>query len=649
MRKLLYLIILLLLSSHPLMAANTYVATAANGGNDSNAGTIGSPWLTAKKGIESTTAGDTCKFGIGTFPITAYIVPPIGVHIDGVDSASTIFNVTFTTSAAFNMYSATVVNGNHYISDIKFEGNGTAYSAVYITRRSNITFNRCSFHNFLSGGVHAFDGYDNVANSPAISAINIYNCQFVDCSRYLAAGSFGAIWHRGVKDYSILNTTAIANYLPGDSAGFLVKGSRMKNVRISKCTFKLYNHDDGVKWAFALEYNHNLGGVQIDSCDIQGVLDFAGNMCYKGPYAYSLWIHHNRIGHESLSVRWADGIYLENYSTHVSMDMSDVIIEDNTFNYLTRAIIFMKVAEGLQSQFRRITIQRNPMTNIGRDASGANGWGITWSGSGGVFRDINIYNNVFSAAVIGARSQLVGINLPVRGSTVDVYKIINNITVGFDNSPIMTDGGYLTGTIDSLYIQNNIHYQNGNNNDPKWWGITPTNIFSSNLLKVDPLFISTRDFHLQTTSPAINAGMDVGLPYLYAAPDLGAYEYIIQTPAVLGTVILDSPYNTTSKGITIYAATVTNGGGTITERGLVWGTTINPTVSGSKVTMGSGLGVYKVVLSGLLPSTRYYLRAYVTNEAGTAYSDNVIINTTYTSNSHDKGRSIRNKGSILLW
>lgn len=32
------------------------------------------------------------------------------------------------------------------------------------------------------------------------------------------------------------------------------------------------------------------------------------------------------------------------------------------------------------------------------------------------------------------------------------------------------------------------------------------------------------DFHLSATSPAINAGVDVGLPYQGAAPDLGAYE-----------------------------------------------------------------------------------------------------------------------------
>lgn len=628
-------------------AANTYVATT---GNDvTGNGTIGNPWLTAKYGIEHTTAGDTCKFGIGTFNILAYIVPPIGVHIDGVDSTQTIFNVTFTTSAALNIYSSILEDGDHYISDIRFQGNNTAHSAISITRRSNVTVDRCSFHNFLSGGVYAFDGYDTYANSPAIDSIDILNSQFVDCSRYLASGSFGAIWHRGVSDYKILNTTVIANYLPGDSAGFLVKASRIKNVHINTCTLKLYNHDDGVKWAFAIEYNHVLGGIQIDSNDIQGVIDFSGSMCYKGAYPYSLWIHHNTIGHTSLSARWHDGIYLENYAENSSMDMSDVIIEDNIFNYLTRPIIFYKVTTGIQSQFKRITIQRNVASNIGRDAAGSNGWGITWGGSGGVFRDIFIYNNVFVASTLATRTQLVGINLPVRSSTVDNYKIINNTIIGFDNSPIMTDGSYLTGTIDSLFIQNNDIYQNGNSNDPKWWGIIPTNIFSSNNIKVDPLFISTSNYRLQPISPAINAGLNVGLPYLSTAPDIGAYEYVLESPAIIGTVVLDTEHNTTSRGTVIYANAADDGGGTITEKGIVWSITPSPTTASYKIIYGSGLGVYKIMLSNLTPSTKYYLRAYCINEAGTSYSNQVIINTTYSSKVMYRGKSLKLNGNTLRY
>jgi hypothetical protein len=42
----------------------------------------------------------------------------------------------------------------------------------------------------------------------------------------------------------------------------------------------------------------------------------------------------------------------------------------------------------------------------------------------------------------------------------------------------------------------------------------------------DPLFVkpANNDFRLRAGSPAIDAGVDVGLPFQGDAPDIGAYE-----------------------------------------------------------------------------------------------------------------------------
>jgi len=47
----------------------------------------------------------------------------------------------------------------------------------------------------------------------------------------------------------------------------------------------------------------------------------------------------------------------------------------------------------------------------------------------------------------------------------------------------------------------------------------------------DPLFVdpANGDFHLQEDSPAIDNGLDMGLPYAGSAPDIGAYEYGLPT------------------------------------------------------------------------------------------------------------------------
>ncbi len=83
---------------------------------------------------------------------------------------------------------------------------------------------------------------------------------------------------------------------------------------------------------------------------------------------------------------------------------------------------------------------------------------------------------------------------------------------------------------------------------------------------------------------------------------------------------------TTISGITRATATgggniSSDGGATVTTRGLCWSTSSNPTVAlTTKTTDGTGTGSYTSSITGLLPSTTYYVRSYATNSVGTAYT-----------------------------
>lgn len=73
-----------------------------------------------------------------------------------------------------------------------------------------------------------------------------------------------------------------------------------------------------------------------------------------------------------------------------------------------------------------------------------------------------------------------------------------------------------------------------------------------------------------------------------------------------------------------------DGGAAISVRGIVWSTSQNPTLASNlgSTNDGSGTGSFTSNLTGLTASTTYYVRAYATNSAGTAYGNEVSFTTT---------------------
>ena len=70
-----------------------------------------------------------------------------------------------------------------------------------------------------------------------------------------------------------------------------------------------------------------------------------------------------------------------------------------------------------------------------------------------------------------------------------------------------------------------------------------------------------------------------------------------------------------------------DGGGAITQRGVCWGATLNPQITDSKTTDGTGSGTFISNLTGLTIGTNYHVRAYATNSIGTAYGQDIAFST----------------------
>jgi uncharacterized protein (TIGR02145 family) len=96
----------------------------------------------------------------------------------------------------------------------------------------------------------------------------------------------------------------------------------------------------------------------------------------------------------------------------------------------------------------------------------------------------------------------------------------------------------------------------------------------------------------------------------------------------LPEILTDMPTDITEMSAKTSATIISDGGGDITARGVCWGTSTTPDISGYHTLDGSGKGTFTALIEGLTSNSFYYARAYATNITGTAYG-NLVSFTTY--------------------
>ncbi len=80
----------------------------------------------------------------------------------------------------------------------------------------------------------------------------------------------------------------------------------------------------------------------------------------------------------------------------------------------------------------------------------------------------------------------------------------------------------------------------------------------------------------------------------------------------------------------VNASVLSTGNGTLFDAGFVYSTSKNPTLESSKKASCDATTTLRGTLLNLAPGTTYYVRAYATNERGTAYSEQISFTTTAT-------------------
>jgi hypothetical protein len=164
-------------------------------------------------------------------------------------------------------------------------------------------------------------------------------------------------------------------------------------------------------------------------------------------------------------------------------------------------------------------------------------------------------------------------------------------------------------------------------------GITIRNNYTS--ATIAPAMFTDTTYKTNPGSPLINAGYPETKGITTdkfgnarsqgSAPDIGVYE----APGSTGI-----PTLTTAAVTTITQTTATSGGNitsdggaAVTARGVCWGTATCPVITGNHTSDGTGTGSFISNITGLTAGTLYYLRAYATNSAGTAYGNEYTFTT----------------------
>ena len=174
-----------------------------------------------------------------------------------------------------------------------------------------------------------------------------------------------------------------------------------------------------------------------------------------------------------------------------------------------------------------------------------------------------------------------------------------------DGDPKYSERGFVYGTSSMPTVDNAMQKLTVTLTDKKTFSATATGLTSGQTYYVRAYAVNAGKTAYSTNEVSFTP--DMALP-------------IVATRAVSDKSV--------SMGMASLNGTITDAGDpAYTERGFVYGTMHNPTVDSDTkaVVSGGGTGEYNINLSGVVMGTVYYVRAYATNERGTAYGEEVTL------------------------
>lgn len=330
------------------------------------------------------------------------------------------------------------------------------------------------------------------------------------------------VWIRGDHGQGGSNGQylTIKNY-PGEIASvggirrIIVDGANY--VRIEGLSFRLPYRISGGGIGFQVLNNRffgmqpSFGAIEFfaDSGLIEGnIIEITGGGDTQDHGIYLHAGHNNIIRNNTITGPSGYGIHVYDAVSsgggHASIGYDSILIENNVIlNSRERAGII--VAHSNELEAKNFQIQKNIIA-----INATNGITLRSFSHNILIFNNTIYGNGWSASS------------PDGSSAISIQDVeVHDITIKNNIIEMSNSAGYHIQNREGssgLIVERNLYWGTGS---PKLFDVIDPSPLYGNPLFVDP---SNNNFHLQANSPAIDAGIYVGLPYCGSAPDLGAYE-----------------------------------------------------------------------------------------------------------------------------
>lgn len=526
--------------------ADLYVATAANGGSNSNPCSQAQPCLTLAYTVTQAIAGELIEIGPGDFTETSYVIVPAGVSIRGSGIGITVlrghsslwddfddFDYEFDKSL-IQYSSVSETDGAQSLKNLTIDGTGTAYNdgtgpthstilndrgmygGVWIRNRNNVTIDGIAVRKCFFDAIMLF----NTRNT------KVLNCSFIDNAYGQTAFASGNIMWGG--DYN--DDMELAFNTVNENFGNGMKAFAAQASQGGVDAFLIHGNHISVtptgQWAGggAPNIGFENWGVPMTNCQLYDNYIDANvslvNDAQDDDAVPTIRVYNNTID----MITRAAG---ENYCIELSVSYAEI-----DHNYLiggrNGTIINFQIASmptnapwyGFWDIHHNVVIapqSANPAFFVRGDNEGLN--------------QVEIYNNTIDVDNIAGDGQsshrAFALIASVAASSASAnINVKNNVVwdksaggaAPFSNRIVFGGSG---ATWSSVSITHNDFYSITQN---AVTGVT----YSSNIttvpgvngtgVKPDPFYIPVNGGNLN------DAGTNVGLPFVGAAPDIGAYE-----------------------------------------------------------------------------------------------------------------------------